>query len=411
MTLRDPGATTVLLDELRTAFDAPWQAGPAGGSGLSTPRAASVTGPLPRAGETYYVVELGGMPVLYIDLYLQIYARRLEIWGATSRSTIGLAGTTLVFGGPDDEMGNRPREVAARRLAAADLQWFQALDDRWRAAARQLAAEEEAFWADLTTGTASDTALRSLLQAKVELNALGVDSLLPPPSAVAERVARHLPPAAAAEVTEASYLPTSGAVAYDVLERESWVVALALRGRPDLPAPARARFVQEALFFTFESLDTDHRSYWLEQYPREVARRYGRRAGRDADIVARIQEASDRSWRRRLHRQWARRALRENTGDPGARRRLLLLHDFLGSAREFDEEKRRRNMSLWRSLFALADALGMSLSTSGATVEGMCAAVHRRSGSVAIDPVFVATLPSADEGVTGCGAEAHHLGP
>jgi hypothetical protein len=83
-------------------------------------------------------------------------------------------------------------------------------------------------------------------------------------------------------------------------------------------------------------------------------------------------------------------------GGPQARRSLLLLHSFLGSAREFDEEKRRCNMHLWRSLFALADGLGVSLTSPRDSIDGLYAAINRCRGTVAIDPVFVTRDPDAD---------------
>jgi hypothetical protein len=65
-----------------------------------------------------------------------------------------------------------------------------------------------------------------------------------------------------------------------------------------------------------------------------------------------------------------------------------VLHRFLGTARDFDEEKRRLNMKLWRSLFALADGLGISLSHSETILATLCDVITRRGGHVVIDPVF-----------------------
>jgi hypothetical protein len=67
---------------------------------------------------------------------------------------------------------------------------------------------------------------------------------------------------------------------------------------------------------------------------------------------------------------------------------LLTLHRLAGSARDFDEEKRRLDQELWRCLAALAGALGISLTGPEGTLEGLCRGIVSVGGQVSINPIF-----------------------
>jgi hypothetical protein len=95
----------------------------------------------------------------------------------------------------------------------------------------------------------------------------------------------------------------------------------------------------------------------------------------------------EQPWRRRLHRDWAAQQL-QRIADPAARRRLLAVHRLGGTARDYDEEKRRLNMKLWRSLVALADAWSISLKRID--LEGILAATEDQGGAITLDPLFTA---------------------
>ena len=183
------------------------------------------------------------------------------------------------------------------------------------------------------------------------------------------------------------YLPVSGHVAYDALELECWELARASRQQPGIPLAARARFVVRGLFYNYEALDTDRKAYFFGTYPCEVARTYVRAAPGSAQLAARLAEVPDRAWRRRYHRQWAGIQIEDRVRQEADRHRLLLWHRLIGAAREFDEEKRRLNMPLWRSLFALADGLGVSLLSPGG-IDELCSAVERQQGGIVVDSVF-----------------------
>ncbi|HYO34225.1 MAG TPA: hypothetical protein VES21_15395, partial [Nocardioidaceae bacterium] len=95
-----------------------------------------------------------------------------------------------------------------------------------------------------------------------------------------------------------------------------------------------------------------------------------------------IEQLSDRPWRRRYHRQWAQGQL--TTAGPSA----LALFEFAGSARDYDEAKRRINMGFWRALFMLGDALRIDLKGPRATAQRLCETLSRQAGRIPLDPVF-----------------------
>jgi hypothetical protein len=171
-------------------------------------------------------------------------------------------------------------------------------------------------------------------------------------------------------------------VAFDVFELESMVLARDSPPGEPTPEEARRRFVTRGLFFRFDALDTRHRERVLVQMPREAAAAARRAARGTHALAAAIEDVGHRSWRRRYHRQWAREQLL------AAGPRAGTLFDFAGSARDYDEAKRRANMSWWRALFVLADGLRIDLTSPRATAAGLRDALAERHGQITLDPVF-----------------------
>jgi hypothetical protein len=244
------------------------------------------------------------------------------------------------------------------------------------------------FWAALCQGHITAETLQAVVQGKIMLGAMGVDSLMPPRELVAEWLSPHVSAALLSEVVEGLYLPASGYLAYDILEIECWRVADSFLALGSLTDATLKRFIQHGLFYLYEALNTDRKAYWLQQYPLEIAQTYSRAVTTPAETTARMEDVHQRHWRRRYHSQWVRQQIAAIATDAHARQRFLLLHRFLGTARDFDEEKRRLNMKLWRSLFALADGMGVSLAQPGGLLGNLCDAITQRGGSVVIDPVF-----------------------
>jgi hypothetical protein len=352
-----------------------------------TPPAERDAGRLDAEGNRWWEVEVWPLPPLYQDLYERIFAERLALWGLGGRGVVRRTPGSILYGGPDELMRRlEPAATVRRHLQAGDAAWVREAERRWRSAARAFERAADALWRALLTAEARPEDLRALLEAKVAYNAIGLDSAMPTVDEGERWLAPHVPEALRADVLDGCYLPASGHVAYDELEAESRRLARACPPGEPLPEAARARFVNRALFFLYDALDTTRKAHLLEVLPRQVAARYRRAAAGPQAQEASLAEIADRPWRRRLHRQWARQQL-EQVRAPAARAQLLALHALAGSARDYDEEKRRINAKLWRALFALADGLGLSLRGPEGTAEGLCAALAAR-GAPALDPIF-----------------------
>jgi hypothetical protein len=341
----------------------------------------------PRAHRS--TLDVTALPPLYQQIYERILAERLRLAGLEKVATVTRSAGLLITQGPAGAMRARePSAVALRHLEAGDARWVEDLDRRWRQAARHLEETARRCWHDLCAGWIRSADVESLVSAKVSLNALAVDSLLPPPKMIEEWLAPHVSTDLRDGVIDGCYLPASGYVAYDVFEDECWRLAASWVTTGTLGEDARRRFVRRGLFFCYDTLDTDRWHFHAHEYPCELAVHYGRLAAGIPDIESRRRQIAERGWRRRLHHAWARDRI-EAIPDGAVRRRLLLAHRLAGAGRDFDEEKRRLNSRLWRCLVALANALDVSLAAPEATAEGLAAAIVARQGRVAIDPVFL----------------------
>jgi len=346
-------------------------------------------GRLDEHGNRVWVVDVSRMAPLYQELYERIFAARLTFWGAGESGTVQRVDGQITYGGPDELMRALDPSAAVRRhLLAGDEAWVARLDRRWRAAAAALEAAAERLWTQLLGGTAAPEAVRSLLQHKVALNAIGMDSIMPPVDEADRWIDPHVDAGLLGDVRDGCYMPSGGRVAFDDLQRECWVLARDWPADEPVAEAARGRFVRRGLFYMYDALDNRRRSYLLEVVPRQTAARHRRAAPGRERLDARLSEIADRPWRRRYHRQWARRQL-EGVRTSPAREQLLALHRFAGSARDYDEQKRRINMQLWRALFVLADSLGVSLTGSDGTAEGLCSALARQKERLVVDPIFM----------------------
>jgi hypothetical protein len=219
--------------------------------------------------------------------------------------------------------------------------------------------------------------LLSTVAAKITLNAAAVDSYIPPLPVIEGWVNALVPAQLVHHVIDAIYEPASGYVAYDTFEDECCRAAQALSHEVSLPDGARRRFVREAVFFSFGALDIDKKSYYFNQYPIEVARQY-LSSGSVPELAARRERLRTKPWHRRLHRQWARQELETGKADHADAKRILLTHRMIGTARDFDEEKRRLNTKLWRALFTLSDGLGVSLAGPLGGLRRLCSGIDAR---------------------------------
>lgn len=338
----------------------------AGGSGA---------GEADEHGNRYWSVDTARLLPVYRDLYERIFAERLRLAGVDG--FVRREGGRLVYGGPDAEVTRlRPAAVARQRLVDADTDWIRRQDRTWRGAARTLEATTSTLRHRLVTGQPAATALNAVFEAKVALNALGVDSMLPAPDLLAGWLTES-----ADEVVVGCYLPASGQVAFDAYERESLVLARDTEPGRGLPEAARARFVQHGLFYRHDALDPAHRERVLVGMPAEAAEAVRRWAPDRPAITVALQQVAARAERRRDRRRWAERQV----ADAAPRARALA--DFAGSARDFDETKRQLNMGFWQCLFMVADGLGVDLKHSDATMQGLCDHLERTDG-LRIDPVF-----------------------
>jgi hypothetical protein len=388
--LSDPTPLAPLLEAAVAAGHLRRRGSRPGGWGLAAPPGPVVW----LAGDRRcWAIDADGMLPLYRDIYRRIVAERLLAWELAGEAVVLLvAGDLIFYCGPDDWLAPRlPERVARERLAAGDRAWVDRLDGWWRRAASGFDQQAERFWADLVRGDVSAGALRALVDAKVRLNAIGVDSLMPARTDAEAWLTPYLPAARLADVVDGCYLPAAGRVAYDTLEAECWRLADAVQQAGGLTEAARARFVQQGLFFLYAALNNDGKPYFFDEHVRETAQRYSMAAAGPAALAAQLQAVEERDWRRRLHHEWARQQIAA-IDDDDARRRLLALHRLLGSARDFDEAKRWLNRSLWRSLLALADGLGVSLGHPRANLDALCAAIDRQGGRVTIDPLFAAPV-------------------
>jgi hypothetical protein len=150
-----------------------------------------------------------------------------------------------------------------------------------------------------------------------------------------------------------------------------------------MPEDARRRFVQRGVFFRFDALDPAHRDRVLVDLPAEAVAVARRSARTSAATEAAFVQIGDRAWRRRYHREWA----HQQVADTGSRAALGLF-GFAGSARDYDEAKRRLNMPFWRALFALCDGLRIDLRSPLATAQGLCDALAEHEGNIPVDPVL-----------------------
>jgi hypothetical protein len=331
---------------------------------------------------------------LYQDLYERVFAARLEKYGVGAAGFVRRTGGVLVYGGPDELMRQvSPAAVTERRLADGDSAWVAGVDAEWRLAARVFEAATTGLTRRLLAGEPAGPALAETLDAKVALNALGVDSMLPPAAVAGGWLMGGVAGVQISEVVDGCYLPASGEVAFDAFELESLVLARDSPPNEVMPEEARRRFVRQGLFYRYDALDTAQRERVLVEMPREAATAARQSARGRPALAAAIEEVGQRSWRRRYHRQWALKQLRA-AGPPA-----LALFVFAGSARDYDEAKRRANMGFWRALFMLADGLRIDLRSPRATAVGLREVLEEHLGDIAVDPVFADLSGSGSEAI------------
>lgn len=344
---------------------------------------AASAGTLDEQGNRYWSVEVARMLPVYRDLYERIFAVRLQRSGVGGEGFVRRERGILVYGGPDELVRRvRPAVVAEQRLAEGNHVWVARLDREWREAAQTLEAATTDLRHALTTGGHAAEALAAVFEAKVALNALGVDSMLPDPGVATGWLKGHVADKLVAEVVDGGYLPASGEVAFDAYELESFVLARDTTPGEAMPFEARRRFVENGLFYRHDALDPRRRERVLVEMPREAASAARRTARGGPALAAAIEQISARAWRRRYHRQWAHQQL--DAAEP----RALALFDLAGSARDYDESKRRINMLFWRALFMLGDGLQIDLRDPRATARGLCEALARYDRPIPLDPVF-----------------------
>jgi hypothetical protein len=340
-------------------------------------------------GRRCWTVDVAGMSPLYREIYRRVFPRRLAFWGvAVGRdAVVSETERSLVISGPDTLMqASRPATVALERVEAGDLAWVGWLEGSWRQHAARLEGLLRRLWAELQENRVCVELLEAVVDAKAALTAIGADGLLPSARLAGTWLRPHVAPHLLDDLLDGLYLPASGRLAYDVLELECWRLAAALGDANHLPEAVRRAFVVNGLFLHYDALNTSRKAYWLHRFPRETARRHRATAPSPAELSRRMQEVCDRSWHRRLHRQWVQSQL---SGLPaGVAARLDVLHHLVGTARDYDEEKRRLNAGLWRALFALADGLGVTLTPSQGTLADLCGAVRTPGRRLRIDTVF-----------------------
>ena len=342
-------------------------------------------------GMRYWAVDVSGMLPIYRELYWYIFAKRLDHWGAGESDRVGLlyVDGLILYWGPDRWMrANQPAQIAREKLEHGDANWFLQLEETWHAAAVRLENALGRLWTMLCNEKVSVQALSTVLEGKIFLNALGIDALMLSSEALEALLAPWLGEAAKV-VAEACLLPHSGYVAYDVLEAECWQLAAAHDPPQDLPREARHRFIRHGLFYHYEALNTDRKPYFFCQFPLEVAARYRSAVAAPLGYSQQHSDVQARQWRRRYHRQWACQMIEQHVADSASRQRLQLMVRFLGGARDFDEEKRRLNMKLWRAVFAIADGLAISLTQPASTADALYRRIELAHGQIQIDPILL----------------------
>ncbi|MCW5953846.1 MAG: hypothetical protein KIT69_16475, partial [Propionibacteriaceae bacterium] len=259
-----------------------------------------------KQGNRYWSVDAGRLLPVYRDLYERIFAARLRLAGVAG--FVRRDGNLLVYGGPDQEVTRRrPAAVARQRLLVADHDWISRQDRTWRGAARTLEATISTLRHRLVSSQPSAASLAAVFDAKVSLNALGVDSMLPGPALLTSWLAGS-PSDVRDEVVAGCYLPASGDVTFDAYETESLVLARDTAPGEEMPRRARARFVQNGLFYRHDALDPAHREWVLFDLPREAAEAMRRSAPDRPAITAALRQVSARPEHRSDRR---RRALQQ----------------------------------------------------------------------------------------------------
>lgn len=351
-------------------------------------------------GKQYWGVDLSGMLPLYQNIYQKIYAQRLDDWGIANHNGVGLLyidGLLLIWG-PDEFMtAKKPASVALQKIEIADHAWVDWLERWWHQTALDWEKKLDNFWLDLCQGHITVEAFQSVIEGKVNLNAIGVDSLIPARQQVEAWLSPYIASSLIKDVVDGCFLPASGYLAYDVLEVEYWKLAEALQATRSLSEAVRVRFIQQGLFYLYEALNNNKKDYFFSKYPLETAKKYSQSALGSKTIRARIEEVQQRNWQRRYHHEWAKQQI-EAIDVSAVREKLLTLHHLLGTARDFDEEKRRLNMKFWRGMFALADGLNVSLTHPQTNLDYLCNTVNLSNGNVMIDSIFTAfTNPNPHE--------------
>lgn len=381
----DPEAIVALLDGLATAGFLARRPGTPGGWEVVEGHGQ---GHSHGDGKRYWGVDVSTMLPVYQELYERIFAARLEAWGAATEDVGVLRRDGLIlYWGPEAlMMAKAPGALARGRLARGDVAWGAQIEAWWQETAATFEGALDRWWTELRCGHARAGTLQEAVEGKVRLTAIGVDNLAPQEAQIKAWLAPHISPELLDEVASGCCLPATGCLAYDLLEWECWQLAAALRAGGALDEQARCRFVREGLFFLYDTLNTDRKAYYFHDYPAEVAERYANATPDARAIAVRLDEVRARAWHRRLHRLWASRHL-ATIADADTRGRLWAAYRLLGTARDYDEEKRRLNAKFWRALFALADGLGVSLSRAG--LRELSAALGKSGERVVIDSTFL----------------------
>ncbi len=339
-------------------------------------------------GRYYLPLDVSRLPPLYQEIYWDVVIERLRRSGlGDGTGVVCLRGLVLAWAPTERMREARPSRLAAERLWRGDEGWVAGLDEALRHADERMEQQADAVWAELQHGRASPESVTALIEAKASLNALALDSLVPRQEVMISWLTPHVGSGLAGELLDASLLPSTGYVAYDIYEDECWRLAGVLASDGEVSGAARQRFIQRGLFFQFETLDTNRAEYYFGEYPGVVASRFIGLAPGPGGVASRRDELRQRDWRRRLHRACAAEHLAAGPRDAVERDRLLVLHRFLGLARDFDEDKRRLNFKFWRNLVALADGLGVHLPTS--TRQDLCESINRHGGQVALNSALI----------------------
>jgi hypothetical protein len=341
----------------------------------------------------YWGIDLSRMLTLYQDIYQKIYAKRLDDWGISDHNDVGLLyidSLLLIWGSDELISAKKPASVALQKIETADNAWVVWLERWWHQTAIGWEKQLDNFWLDLCQGNITVEAFQSFIEGKVNLNSIGVDSLIPARQQVEAWLSPYIASSFIKDVVDGCFLPASGYIAYDVLEVECWKLAEAFQSSGKLPEAVRVHFIKQGLFYLYEALNNNKKNYFFSKYPLETATKYSQSALGSKAIRERIENVQQRNWQRRYHHEWAKQQI-EAIDVLDVRKKLLVLHHLLGTARDFDEEKRRLNMKFWRSLFALADGLNIPLTHPQTNLSYLCNAINLSNGNVMIDSIFTAS--------------------